>query len=295
MYIGLGMSSLDISQKLGYCSEPVVQRRLKEYGIPVRSNSEARNMPRSLTKSSQYNLKRYQNPYEVERTKQALLKYHYNNSYARKVAHEGQVRRFSDPDEREKDRQGQLRRYQDPLEHEKSSLAQYKRWRNLTTRQRDIYIQSIIKSYKLRPTSPELCVQGLLNSAYPYEWKYTGNGQVIIGGLNPDFTNINGKKQVIEMFGNYWHSEARTNRTKKQEVRYRHKTYAKYGFSTLVIWEDELKDQNKVVKKISKFVEADKSIRDYLRPLYRIAKIIRDLWDKLRPMRNIRRNISHGH
>lgn len=348
MYSELGMSSHDISVKLDCCDDATIIRRLREYNIPVRNKVEGRNMPRCIAKSSQYNLVRYQDPHEIEKTRQALLKYHHNNPYARKVAHEGQVRRFNDPNEREKDRQGQLRRYENPLEREKSSEAQLKHWKdpvaiekhrqwalkhwqkpnerarrgailreyyknntealakskerqrkvwdNLTTEQRNAWVKAIIESNQRKPTTPELELKHLLDSVYPYEWKYTGNGEVVIGGLNPDFININGKKQIIEMFGDYWHSKARTGKAESQDVRHRHRIYAKYGFRTLVIWERELNNKSKVMNKITKFTQSDKSILDYLRPLYKVVKAIHDLWKQLKPMRNIRRgNSNHGH
>ena len=53
------------------------------------------------------------------------------------------------------------------------------------------------------------------------------------------------KKQIIELFGNYWHKE--------EDICLREKIYAQYGYNTLVIWEKELKYQNKVLDKITKF------------------------------------------
>jgi len=53
------------------------------------------------------------------------------------------------------------------------------------------------------PTSPELCLGGLLDKHFPGEWRYTGNGDTLIGGKSPDFLNVNGQKAVIELFGDY--------------------------------------------------------------------------------------------
>ncbi|GAJ10777.1 unnamed protein product, partial [marine sediment metagenome] len=76
-------------------------------------------------------------------------------------------------------------------------------------------------------------------------WKYVGDGQVILGGFCPDFINTNGKKQVIELFGTYWHDVFDIARKKDH--------YRQYGFDTLVIWSDELADEEATVKRIKTF------------------------------------------
>lgn len=67
----------------------------------------------------------------------------------------------------------------------------------------------------------------------------------MINGKNPDFTNCNGKKKLIELFGDYWH--------KGEDPQDRINIFKKFGYDTLVIWESELKDINKVKNKVIKF------------------------------------------
>ncbi len=55
------------------------------------------------------------------------------------------------------------------------------------------------------------------------------------------------------MFGNYWHGEERTGRTRKQEENQRIKHFAKYGYKTLIIWEYKLKNTKKLERKILQF------------------------------------------
>lgn len=76
-------------------------------------------------------------------------------------------------------------------------------------------------------------------------YRYTGDGQVWFGNRNPDFINVNGDKQVIECLGTYWHPMF--------DGAQRIEHYKQYGFSTLTIWEDELKDKVKLLGKIKKF------------------------------------------
>ena len=79
-------------------------------------------------------------------------------------------------------------------------------------------------------------------------FKYVGDGQFILGGKCPDFLNVNGKKQIIELFGAYWHPIF--------DVAKRTEHFKQYGFQTLIIWEDELKDMSKVSAKIKRFSHA---------------------------------------
>jgi len=81
-----------------------------------------------------------------------------------------------------------------------------------------------------------------------FPFKYVGNWQFVLGGKCPDFLNINGKKQLIELFGNYWHT-VKARETLQQRLNH----FKQYGFETLVIWQDELGNEAKVVEKIRSF------------------------------------------
>lgn len=96
-----------------------------------------------------------------------------------------------------------------------------------------------------KPNIPEQMVMAILDACFPNQWKYVGNGGTEFGGLMPDFINIDGKKQLIEMFGDYWH------RDENPQDRIDH--FKQFGFSTLVIWERELKNPEKVEEKIVSF------------------------------------------
>jgi len=49
----------------------------------------------------------------------------------------------------------------------------------------------------------------------------------------------------IELFGNYWH--------KAEEAEERKKIFAEYGFETLIIWENELKNEEAIIEKVKQF------------------------------------------
>lgn len=99
-------------------------------------------------------------------------------------------------------------------------------------------------SCQTRPNKPETKILELLNELYPNEWEYTGDGTKIIAGKNPDFTHKE-KKLLIEMFGDYWH--------RGQNPEDRINIFKPHGYSTLVIWESELKEDEVVRNKILKF------------------------------------------
>jgi hypothetical protein len=125
-------------------------------------------------------------------------------------------------------------------------------WENPENKERAI--RAWIKASHIRPNIPETKIGNILNGLYPNEWKYTGDGSFIIGGLLPDFLCINGDKKVIELFGDYYHSGKRIgnwNRTEQGRI----ETFSKFGFSCLVIWESELSNSDNVMAKIREFCD----------------------------------------
>lgn len=100
----------------------------------------------------------------------------------------------------------------------------------------------------ITPNKPETVLLNLLNELYPNEWKFTGDFSFMINGKNPDFTNVNGQKKLIEMYGDYWH--------KDDNPQDRINAFKPFGWDTLVIWEKELKDLATVKVKINEFSEA---------------------------------------
>ena len=102
---------------------------------------------------------------------------------------------------------------------------------------------------KFKPNKPEKIMIKLLDFYFPDEWKYVGDGKIWFARFNPDFINCNGKKSIIELFGDYWHQTSEAIENDKKRI----DTYKKYGYNTLVIWESELKDTNLVLRKLNKF------------------------------------------
>lgn len=120
-------------------------------------------------------------------------------------------------------------------ERKSFSLECSKRWASLPEEVKATRIKSIIKG--LEPgklNRPESVLGIYLERNFPGEWAYNGQCQAgfVIGGKVPDFVNINGKKSVVDMFGNFYHS-------KEEEVS-RVEYFRKFGFSCVIVWESQV-------------------------------------------------------
>ncbi len=100
-----------------------------------------------------------------------------------------------------------------------------------------------------RPNKVEIKLFDLLDSIQPGDWKYVGDGSLILAGKNPDFVNVNGKKLLIELFGDHWH---RHDSPKKRAA-----IFKPFGFRTLVIWERELENRPVLIRKINRFTQQE--------------------------------------
>jgi len=116
-------------------------------------------------------------------------------------------------------------------------------------------IKNQLKHLNIYPNRPEKILIKLLSKIVPNEYKYNNNKNFIIDGYIPDFINVNGQKKIIEFFGCYWHKCPKCgfgNRMRFKDVG-RLKSYSKYGYKTLIIWEHELKDIKMVKRRINTF------------------------------------------
>lgn len=122
---------------------------------------------------------------------------------------------------------------------------------------KDVWINATEESRKARmkmlltlpsPNKQEIKLMELLDSLYPGEWKFVGDGTVFINGKCPDYININGQKKLIELFGDYWH--------KGDNPQDRIDVFRPFGFDTLVIWERELKNIDSIRNRIREFHES---------------------------------------
>ena len=113
-----------------------------------------------------------------------------------------------------------------------------------------IYAQKVVSSNGVRPNKKELLLLEILERLFPGCFEYVGDGSFWIGGKNPDFKRVDGKRQLIELNGDYWH--------RGENIRPRARHFAEYGYRVLFIWERELKRNNvvRLEKKLLRFVNS---------------------------------------
>lgn len=91
------------------------------------------------------------------------------------------------------------------------------------------------------PNKQELFLWDLVKD---YGFNYVGDGMVFIVRKNPDFYNKEQRK-IIELAGEYWHTE--------KDMQERKCHFEKYGFKTLIIWCKELSNVSLLEEKIKEF------------------------------------------
>jgi len=118
--------------------------------------------------------------------------------------------------------------------------------------QKNVIVEKILKAASKRPNKAEQRLNSILQSLLSGEYKYVGDGEFILGGKCPDFININGKKKIIELFGEFWHEK-----DKRDNGQNRVDFFKEYGYDTLIIWEGELQNEPALKNKIIEFHNGD--------------------------------------
>lgn len=81
------------------------------------------------------------------------------------------------------------------------------------------------------------------------------NPDFLVPGPDPEHPK-RGVTKVVEAFGDYWHSEKFTGKSKEEHTREMVAVYAEVGIQCLVLWESEVrKDSSAVVQKLSDFLK----------------------------------------
>ena len=110
------------------------------------------------------------------------------------------------------------------------------------------YVRKQMRARNVKPNKAELRLLKLLQTI-SNDWRYVGDGKLILEGLCPDFTN--GKGQLIELFGTYWHDES--------EEEERKALFKKVGFDTLIVWDSELDNVPVLSEKLMGFHSGEQS------------------------------------
>ena len=106
------------------------------------------------------------------------------------------------------------------------------------------------------PNNKERMLLEILNKLFPNKYEFVGDFSLFINGKNPDFINIE-DKNIIELFGTYWHSEEITGEPVEKHERKRIATFERSGYKVLIIWENELNNISSLKSKLINFNRKD--------------------------------------
>ena len=158
-----------------------------------------------------------------------------NNSESQKGRKNHQFGKVTSDEEKDEISKKLRGRKQSEEHNHNLSKTKTKQWQNPD------FIKKMIKSTKVKPNKPEQKIDEILQRNFSNEWKYNGDFScgVTIGGLVPDFVNVNGKKAVIEVFGEVWHDTDNTflKRIRWKQTEFGRKAiYSQFGYKCIIIW-----------------------------------------------------------
>ena len=114
----------------------------------------------------------------------------------------------------------------------KKRLETLARWQDLE------FAAKVIKSWRNKPTKPELKTMALLDNIFPGEWEYTGDHS------RADFTHRK-LPTVILVNGRHWHPAS----DEEKQIQY----FNNLDHRCLVIWEEELSNEESLKQKLRKW------------------------------------------
>ena len=219
LYLEKEMCIADCSISLG-CSSKIVYTRLIKFGIPLRSWVEAKHVSKYKVKPK----------FDIE--KNVLEELYLLKKFSARMCGESLGINLQTV-------LNKLRMYNVPI-------------RSLSEAHQVAYEEGRRKN--IVPNKAEATLFSFIKEACPDEYKYTGDGTLWIGGLNPDFSHCGDKKKLIELFGGYWHEgEVVKTRGWKATEFGRKAVFSQLGYDTLIIGDKELKNKEKVIKKLKEF------------------------------------------
>ena len=176
--------------------------------------------------------KRFERSGERERFSQLMKKSHARQKVKNRLS-KAQTKRFRKKEERLK-LHNAAEKFWTKEERRIVEIRMRNRWKDpeYITKMTSLFIKGMNKSEKR--------LFDIINKVDPKRWEFVGDGKVWINAKCPDFIQINGKKLIIELFGDYWHG--------KRDVEERKKHFGKYGYETLIIWESQLKECPEKIK-----------------------------------------------
>jgi len=117
------------------------------------------------------------------------------------------------------------------------------------------YVYKIMLARQIKPNRAERKLDAILQEVCPGEFALNVRANImVLGGKVPDFVNVNGKKQLIELYGDYFHDPKHFPDIQSPQERIDY--FRQFGdWDTLIIWEHELKDEVKLKQKLRAFIK----------------------------------------
>lgn len=144
---------------------------------------------------------------------------------------------WANPSHKENHSKYMRQMWQDPIRREEASQRVKAMWQDPVHKEK--HLRASRQALGQRPTMPEGKVLKAITS---YKLPYIYNGaacNLIISGRCPDFVNTNGKKAVIEVFGDYWHCHTKDYGQTEQG---RKEIFEPLGFKLLILWGSHIKE-----------------------------------------------------
>lgn len=209
--------------------------------------------PEIRTKIIESRKQTYQDPQYKARASKRFKELWQNPEFKARMA-EIRKRLWQEPEFRkmmiEAQSESALRKWQNPEYRQRQVEAQMRSW------QAPEIIAKRFAGLNKKPTKPEQRLMDIFSKHLP-QFQYNGDFRlgVMLGGLFPDFVNVNGRKEVIEFFGDYHHSPEVIGDDWRRSELGKLMIYNSLGWNCLVIWQSEL-DQlsdTQVVQRVTKF------------------------------------------
>jgi len=248
LYIVRKLTTIEIAKRLN-CNPKTVTYWMDKFDIPRRTPSEIFKMnnptkrPDVRKKLSEKQKLRGQSPEEKKRRSELAKNLWKNSDYRKRV-----TERIS------KSLMGNKYRKGIPHSEEakrKIGEASKRQWKNTE------YARKVITALQSKPNECERKLIKLIEENH-FPFKYVGDGQVVIDGQVPDFIATDGSRKVIELFGTPWHDPNHSEKIQIKPSRTenaKRKFYESHGYDCLILWDDELNDEDGVLQKIKTFIE----------------------------------------
>ncbi len=127
------------------------------------------------------------------------------------------------------------------------------------------YARKVVSALQAQPNNSEMVLIKIIEANH-FPFRYVGDGKVVIDGKVPDFVSTDDSRKVIEFFGRPWHDPNHSDKIKVKPNRTeeaKRKFYESHGYDCLIVWDDELGDEGKIVERIKTFIWAEQHIELY--------------------------------